>query len=155
MHVQVAGQSQYLLDDAGALDCLAVATRAHDDLGAAFGSGKGYERRRDVLVHYLLERTFELDGEFARERRVSVALLECPRIDDVHGEEFGARARSHPRGPSQQRFIGLGTRDCDDEALAGLPALFDVVIVKVLLERVLDPIGEPQERELAQRSQVA
>ena len=45
--------------------------------------------------------------------------------------------------------------DRDDDPLAGLPRPVDAVGLAVLLERLVDPVGDPQQRELAQRAEVA
>ena len=46
-------------------------------------------------------------------------------------------------------------RDRDQHALARLPRLGDVVALAVALEPLVDAVGEPQQRELAQRGEVA
>ena len=45
--------------------------------------------------------------------------------------------------------------DGDDDALAGLPGVGDLVVGAVLGQRGVDLVGEPQQRQLAQRGEVA
>ena len=47
------------------------------------------------------------------------------------------------------------TGDRDDDALAGLPGVADLVVRAVLRQRGVDLVGQPQQREFAQRGQVA
>ena len=74
---------------------------------------------------------------------------------DVHDHQLGARLRCDPRRPAHQRLRLRAAGDGDDDALAGLPGVGDVVVGAVLGERGVDLVGQPQQRELAQRGQVA
>ena len=67
--------------------------------------------------------------ELARQRSCQRSCLDRARVDDVHGEELGAGARGDARRAAQQGLVGVGAGDRDDEALAGLPGLGDVVVV--------------------------
>ena len=43
----------------------------------------------------------------------------------------------------------------DDDPLARLPGPVDAVALAVLLQRLVDAVGDPEQRELAQRAEVA
>ena len=74
---------------------------------------------------------------------------------DVEAEQFAVRALRHARRPADQRFGARCAGDRDEHALACLPRLGDAVPLAVVLERLVDAVGNPQERELAQRREVA
>ena len=75
--------------------------------------------------------------------------------DDVHHHQFGARLRRDARCPAHQRLRLRPAGDRDDDALAGLPGGGDLVLLAVLRQGGVDLVGQPQQRELAQRGQVA
>ena len=65
-----------------------------------------------------------------------------------------ARAR-HARGAPDQHVTAGSAGQRDDDPLAGLPAPLDPVVLQVLLQVLLDPVGDPEQGDLAQRGQVA
>ncbi len=154
--VEVSSVTQHFLHDAvRRAPPWARPTRPEDDLGTPLTAGESDERRGGVVVDDLLELAFELLDEFASDGRVGGDVTDLIGLHDVHGEEFGARPRRDPRGAAQEVRVGRGAGDPDDQALAGLPGLSDGVIVEVALQRVLDPVGQPQQRQLAKRAEVA
>ena len=75
---------------------------------------------------------------------------------DVDGEEVAAAGPGRDACRSADEGLALGaTGEGDDDPLAGLPGPGDVVLLAVLLESVVDPVGGPQQRQLAQRVEVA
>ena len=74
----------------------------------------------------------------------------------VHGEQVGALgAGGDPGGPADQRVALGAAGQRDDDALAGLPGGRDVVLGAVPVELLVDLVGEPEQRQLAQRGEVA
>ena len=65
------------------------------------------------------------------------------------------RALRHACGPADQCFGARRAGDRDEDAFPRLPRLGDPVPLAVLPERVVDLVGDPQQRELAQRGEVA
>ena len=62
------------------------------------------------------------------------------------------------RDPGCAAHQGLRLRaagEGDDDTFAGLPGVGDLVLGAVLLERLVDLVGQPQQRQLAQRGEVA
>ena len=75
--------------------------------------------------------------------------------DDVDGDEVALRALRDPRGAADEPLAVGGAGEGDEHALARLPRLLDPVPAAVLGEALVDTVGEPGERELAQRGEVA
>ena len=65
-------------------------------------------------------------------------------------------ARWAMRAARRMRWSASGRAgEGDDDPLAGLPRPGDAVAIAVVLQRVVDAVGDPQQRQLAQRRQVA
>ena len=60
-----------------------------------------------------------------------------------------------PRGAADEPLAVGRAGERDEDALARLPGLLDPVPLAVLGEALVDPVGEPEQRELAQRGEVA
>ena len=75
--------------------------------------------------------------------------------DDVDGDEVALGALRDPGGTANESFAVGGAGQRDEHALARLPRLFDPVAPAVLGEPLVDAVGEPGERELAKRGEVA
>ena len=72
--------------------------------------------------------------------------------DDVDGEEVAPASRRHPgRAPDQPLVVGP-PGDPDQDPLARLPWPLDASILHVVLERLVDAVGHPQQGELPQRA---
>ena len=59
-----------------------------------------------------------------------------------------------PGGPAHELVAAGSTGQGDDDALAGLPRALDAVPVAVVVELVVDAIGDPEQRQLAEGAQV-
>ncbi len=70
-------------------------------------------------------------------------------------EQIGATARGDTRCSPDQRLALGPTGDRDQNALPRFPRLGDLMLVPVVLQRVVDLVGHPQQRKLAQRCEVA
>ncbi len=73
----------------------------------------------------------------------------------VHPEQFAVRALRHASRPADELLTARRAGHGHDDPLAGLPLLGDPVRGAILLEGFIDLIGNPQQRDLAERSQVA
>ncbi len=73
----------------------------------------------------------------------------------MHHHQLGARLRGDPRGATDQslRFRPAGHRD--NHPLAGFPGVGDLLVGTVLRQRRIDLVGQPQQRDRAQRRQIA
>ena len=70
-------------------------------------------------------------------------------------EQVRPATSGDPGGPPDQRLAFWPTRECDQHAFAGLPRFGDLVLVPVVLQRIVDLVGHPQQCELAQSSEIA
>src|SRR5664280_3365206 len=97
MNVEVACSTRDVLHDAiGEVPPRTWPTRAHHDLGSAFGTGESHERAGDVVVNDLLEPTVEFTDEGAHVRHVRLP-TRITSVHDMHGDEFGTAARRNAR----------------------------------------------------------
>ncbi len=109
-----------------------------------------------VVADDLVVRAAEVLGELA-------LLAEPPRIGageavgpaDVHGEQVAGGPGGDAGRPADQRVALRATGETDHDALTRLPGLHDVVLLPVDLQPGVDAIGQPEQRQLAQRGQVA
>ena len=93
---------------------------------------------------------------WAREMRRSSVVLQAVGGDDVHGQQLRPRrALGQPGAPPDQRLALGAAGDGDDDPLLGGPALLDAVRPPVVVELVVDAVGQPQQRQLAQGGEVA
>ncbi len=75
---------------------------------------------------------------------------------DVDGEELRAPASRRDPGRPADQGVTLGpSGEGDDDPLTGLPGGGDAVVPAVPVELVVDLVGDPQQRELAQSGEVA
>ena len=73
----------------------------------------------------------------------------------VHGDEVAFARCGHARGAADEPLAVGRARERDDDPLARLPRLVDAVPLPVVVERLVDAVGDPEQRELAQRAEVA
>jgi hypothetical protein len=74
----------------------------------------------------------------------------------VHREQLAAGStRGDARPALQQRVALRAAGEGDDDALARLPRPADAVLLAVALQRAVDLVGEPQQREFAQGREVS
>ena len=74
----------------------------------------------------------------------------------MQGEQVGAgRPGGDPDGPPEQGLALGAAGQRDDDPLARLPRLVDAVRGAVALQPLVDPLGHPEQRQLAQRGEVA
>ena len=102
-----------------------------------------------VLAAELGEQPAQLGQPLGRRTRESVGRTH------VHTEQLAARPHRHARAAADHVVAAGRAGDRDDDPLARLPGPGDAVQLAVLLERLVDPVGHPHQRELAQRAEVA
>jgi hypothetical protein len=73
----------------------------------------------------------------------------------VHAEELGVGAHRHPCRPPDERVASGRTGDRHDNSLARLPRAPDAVVLHVVLQRLVDLVGHPQQSKLAKGSEIA
>ena len=73
----------------------------------------------------------------------------------VDAQQFALRPARHARGPAHEVLTARRARERDDDPLSRLPRGGDAVVLHVLLEALVDLVGDPEQRELAQRREVA
>ena len=85
-----------------------------------------------------------------------VGVAETVGGDHVHGQQLRARGSLRQPGAPSQQGLALGAAgDGDHDALLGRPRVLDPVRAAVVVEGVVHPVGQPQQRELAQGGEVA
>ena len=132
------------------------AARAEHQLRAVLGARELGERGRDIGRDHLVE----LAAEVGEERAVPLQVLglrsgEAVGGRDVEAEELTVGTLGHARAAPDQRLGSRRAGDRDEHALARLPWLGDAVALAVLLERFVDSVGHPEQRQLAQGREVA
>ena len=75
-----------------------------------------------------------------------------PHVDP---DQLGLGPHGHPGRPADQHGAAGGAGERHDDPLLGLPRPGDVVALAVVVELLVDPVGHPQQRQLAQGGEVA
>ena len=95
----------------------------------------------------------------ASSRTLPISRGDYPRqpvaADDVHHHQLRAGLRRDARSPAHQRFGFRSAGYRDDHPLARLPGVGDLLVGAIFRQRGVDLVGKPQQRDLAQRGQVA
>ena len=132
------------------------AARAEHELGAVLGPREFGERGGNVARDDLVVLAAEIGEQLAVAQQVLRRRSgESVRGRHVEAEELAVGALGHAGGAANQRLGARRTGDRDEHPLARLPRLGDPVAFAVLAERFVDSIRDPQQREFAQRRQVA
>ena len=132
------------------------AAGADHQLRGVLGLREREERLGDVVADDLVvgaaERLHQLPlpGQVGR-----VGAGEPVGLGDVHGEQVAAGdPGGDPRRPPDQRVALGAAGERDDDPFPRLPGGGDVVLVPVALQSLVDLVGQPEQREFAQRGQV-
>ncbi len=135
----------------------AAPARADQDLRRVLGPREVEDRGRGVVADDGVERAAHVLGHGVQPvQPVGIHLHEPVAAGDVERQPLAAAgARRDARRSAQQHLRLRAARDGDDDALAGGPGGVDVVLVAVALETLVDPVGQPQQGQLAQRREVA
>ncbi len=129
---------------------------AEDELRGVLRAGEAHEGGRDVGAGNLCVPAAELLEELAvgveAPRRVVGVAVGGAHMD---AEQFTVGACRDAGGALQEVLATRGAGESHHDALAGLPRFLDAVAVAVGLQLVVDLVGHPQERQLAQCTEVA
>ncbi len=129
--------------------------RADHQLGGVLVAGEIQQRGWHVVADHGVQGGAEADGQLAHLAHLRRGDAGQPvAANDMHHHQFGAGLRCDARCPAHQRFRLCAAGDRDDDPLARLPGVGDLVLFAVLLQRGVDLVGQPQQREFAQRRQV-
>ena len=112
------------------------------------------QRVGDAAPHDLVERRRPATAPGRASRRGS-----APDASPSSGITWTATSsppapRGHPRGSADQRLVLRPARDPHQDPLARLPRALDPAGLHVVLQRLVDAVRHPQQRQLAQRAQV-
>ncbi len=157
--VDVAGAVGDLGGDARAQDLLPPTAAAHpdDDLRRVDAAGVVEDRLGDVGARDVLELGAEVARQPAQARqggRVGGGQT-LGRLDVAGDEVATGRPRRDAGAAPEQRLAAGATRERDDDPFPSRPLVADALVGPVALERLVDAVGEPQERDLAQGREVA
>ena len=133
--------------------------RAEDDLGGVLGSSEVDERAGDVVAGDAPVFATELLDESALGghplRRRVVARRQAGVGHHVDADELALGPLGDAGRPAHEVIRVGRAGQGDDDALACLPRPRDAVAVSVLVQGVVDPVGDPQQGQFTQRRQVA
>ena len=157
MHVDPARRPQYVVDDRPPEEVrpARLATRAQHDLGRILRPGELHQRGSHVGARQLVVLTAQLGEQLPLlgQRLAGRGAQPIGRADP-HTEQLTASAGGHPGGAADHVVAAGRAGDRDDGSLARFPTPGDPVGLAVVLERFVDPIGDPHQRELPQRAEV-
>jgi len=101
---------------------------AEDELRRVLGTGKGEQRRRDVVAEHLVVAAAQgFDQRLLFGEGFGIAAGEPVPSGDVHGEQVGATPRRDPGCPSDEGCAFGTAAERDDDTLTGLPGGVDAV----------------------------
>lgn len=130
--------------------------RAQHELRRVDPAGEVEQRRRHVVADHGVERGTHLVRQLPVLPQVQRHERGQPvRVLDVHHQQLRARPRSDPAAAPDQRLALRPRRDRDDDPLTRLPRFGDPLLGAVPLQRHVHLVCHPQQRQLAQRGQVA
>jgi hypothetical protein len=134
-----------------------AARGAEDDLGGVDAAREVEEGGRHVLAQHVVEGAAEVLDQGALDRELLRGGRGQPvAAGHVHGQHLAAGALlGEARGPPYQGAALGPAGQADDDALARAPYLRDAVLAAVLLEVLVDAVGDPEQRELPQGGEVA
>ena len=124
-------------------------------MGGVLVAGEVAERADDVggddLVVGAAEVVEELAVAFEQLGRCIGTPVSRP---DVDAEEITVAALGHASGPADELFTGRGAGEGDDDSFTGFPGPVDPVLVAVAQQRLVDLVGDPEQRQLPQCAEV-
>ena len=130
--------------------------RAEHELRRSLGLGDAGQRLADVAGRDLSIGTAEIREQLAVRREQ----IRCPGGEpvgrtNVYAEQVALGPVGHARRSPDEHVAARRAGQRDHDALARLPVAFDAVVFEVLLEVLLDAVGDPEQRDLSQRREVA
>jgi hypothetical protein len=133
------------------------AAGAKHQLGGVDAARKGQQSIGDVGADHLVIGTSEVLNQYALAGKMSgVTTAEAVTARHVYRKQIGTFcARGDTRRPANQRFALGSTGQRHNHPLTGFPVGADLVIGAVMVELLVDLTGDPEERQLAQRGEIA
>src|SRR5262245_63763465 len=135
----------------------AAPARTEHELSGVHATGEVEESGGDVVADDLVIGAAQAFDEYAllgEQGRFSTDQPVAAR--DMHRQEVGPLGpRGDARGPPDQRLAFRPAGKGDDHTLSCLPGLDDLVLGAVAIKLLVDLVRQPEERELAQRGEVA
>ena len=127
-----------------------------DELGRLFSPGEVGECGGDVGAAHLVVRPAEAleQGAVVVEQRRG-PLGQPIAGADVHADEVTARAGGHAGGAPDEVLAARRAGERDHDPFPRLPGVEDPVGDLVVVQGVVDLVGDPHQRELAERAEVA
>ena len=128
---------------------------ADHQLGGVHLAGEIQQGAWHVVADHGVHGGTEADGQLAHLAHLRCGDARKPvAANDMHNHQFGAGLRRDAGCPAHQGFRLRTTGDRDDDAFARLPGVGDLVVGAILVERGVDLVGEPEQRNFAQRGEV-
>ncbi len=129
---------------------------AEHQLGGVRLAGEVEQRARHLVADHDVHGGADAAGQLAHLAHLARRHPRQPvTADDVHHHQLRAGLRRDARSPAHQRFRLGSAGHRDDHPLAGFPGVGDLLVGAIFRQRGVDLIGKPQQRDLAQRGQVA
>ena len=130
---------------------------ADDDLGRVDPARDVEDGLRRVRPGHRVPRAAELVGQPPQRREAGQRWPTQPvGPGDVHGEQLATGAARGDPSPAPEQRLPLGAAgESHDHTLTGGPGRVDAVVGAVPSEPLVDPVGEPEQGQLAQRREVA
>ena len=155
MHIDRTGAPDHVQDDRapeGPPEPRTTTGPQHD-LRDAFDASQVEDRVRHSRPDHLLEAATDLPHELADGLEVGRVIPARVR-DDVHGDQLAAAPRGHARGAADHRFVLRTTLHRDEDPFARRRRLGSPSRRRSRSQLLVDPVGHPHERQLAQPREV-
>ena len=128
----------------------------HHQLGGVLRPGHLDQRRRHVGADHLDEPPPQVVEQGAvLDQPLRPGAGQAVVGSDVHADQLGLGPHGHAGRPPDEDGAAAGAGERDHHPLLGLPRPGDVVALAVVVELLVDPVGHPQQGELAQGGEVA
>jgi hypothetical protein len=129
----------------------------HHDLAGIDAARESQNGLGDVVAGDGVELPAQFPGQRALRRdRRTVHPRQPVAAADVHGDQLPARPpRRDPSAAAQHGLPLRAAGERDHHALTGGPGVEDALVGAVALQRLVHPVRQPQQGQLAQRRQVA
>ena len=159
VHVDVAGAADGPGADAGPGEHGGQprpAAGPQHQLGGVLRPGEGQQGLGDVVADDLvIGAAHRLDQPPLGGQRGRIGAGQAVGLGDVHGQQVAARGPGGDPGRPPDQRLALGPAgQRDHHPLPGLPGALDLVLDAVPLQALVHLVGQPEQRELAQRGEV-